>query len=153
MSNIFYNRAGDEVVKPDDRNVKDRLAVYGILIDKNKLLLIQPLHSDSWELPGGKVDEGESEEEALTREIPEEVGFEVKRIGKCIYTRHQNYYADNIDQFFNSIQKFYIIEEFERNDNVSLDDTEIKDTRWFAIDEDLKNIIRKNQAEVLQKIG
>lgn len=154
MDNIFYNRAGGQIIKPEDRDVEDRLAVYGLLIkDKdNELLLIQPLHSDNWELPGGKVDDGESEDEALKREIPEEVGFNVGKIGKCIFTRQQNYYADNVDQFFNSNQKFYIIEEFEKDENISLDNSEVRNTKWFSIDDNLKNVVRKNQLEVIQKI-
>lgn len=38
-----------------------------------------------WELPGGKVHEGESHGEALAREFSEEVGLKVKLIGKCFF--------------------------------------------------------------------
>lgn len=152
MNNIFFDRTSKQIIKPEEREVKDRLAVYGLLIRNSQLLLIQPVHSDNWELPGGRVDDNESEDETLKREISEEVGFNISKIGKCVFARQQNFYADNIDQFFNSAQKFYMIDEFEENDDAPLDKSEIKDTKWFPIDDDLKNIIRDNQIEVIQKI-
>lgn len=42
-----------------------------------------PPFKDTWVLPGGKIDFGESIEEALKREVMEEIGIEVK-VGRLL---------------------------------------------------------------------
>ena len=68
-----------------------------IIISNNKFLCVQrsalmsmPL---KWEFPGGKVEEGESEEECLLREIHEELGLVVQitnRLKENIHEYHEN---------------------------------------------------------------
>ena len=59
------------------------LVVACALLDAdNRILIAQRPEGKSlaglWEFPGGKVDEGESPEEALIRELREELGVETK---------------------------------------------------------------------------
>lgn len=62
---------------------KHILSVSGYITNKNgEILLVRNLHrSDTMEMPGGQVEEGETLEEAIHREILEETGCKVSLYG------------------------------------------------------------------------
>lgn len=67
---------------------KKRLAVsVGIIVDaENRILISQRPQSKFkggyWEFPGGKIEAGETPEQALIRELKEETGIEVLKYSK-----------------------------------------------------------------------
>ncbi len=77
-----------------ERSRKPELTVVAaVILRDSKILVCQRRRDDShalqWEFPGGKVESGEILQEALAREIREELGIEAT-IGKELFrTRHR----------------------------------------------------------------
>jgi len=88
------------------------IPVVGALIIKNKKIFIAQRKSEGvnyqkWEFPGGKIEPGESEPEALVREIKEELAWQIS-VGEKLMTSSVNddnrtitltvYYAKLVDE-------------------------------------------------------
>lgn len=67
----------------------DHTAVVAAVIARNGRYLIgrrpeHKRHGGLWEFPGGKVHEGEDHEEAVRRELDEELGLRTLRVGTLL---------------------------------------------------------------------
>lgn len=65
----------------------------GVVIDRDKRVLIalrgEHLHmGNRWEFPGGKVELGETVEQALVRELREEIGISVSAVEPLMVVEH-----------------------------------------------------------------
>ncbi len=63
--------------------------VAAIIRRENRVLLGRrpdhKRHGGLWEFPGGNIDEGETDVDAVTRELLEEFGVETVSVGKVVY--------------------------------------------------------------------
>jgi 8-oxo-dGTP diphosphatase len=61
------------------------LSANAVLRDPSgRVALVRNTYRDGWSLPGGVVDDNEPPTEACVRELAEEVGFEVQRLGPLL---------------------------------------------------------------------
>ena len=75
-------------------NTRKRIEVVAaIILDKEKIFATQRGYGefkDGWEFPGGKMEQGESPQQALIREIKEELDTEIE-VGELIDTVEYDY--------------------------------------------------------------
>ncbi|MBP5605256.1 MAG: NUDIX domain-containing protein [Ruminiclostridium sp.] len=71
-----------------------------VIIKDNNLLLSYETKTDQWMLPGGGLEEGESEKECVIREITEETGY-ITRPSECLLEIDE-YYEDQkfVNRYF-----------------------------------------------------
>ncbi len=87
------NRVSEIPVKTPKPPTPEHRVVVAVIFNKNKQILIQKrpengLLGGLWEFPGGKVETGESPEEALKRECREELTIDVEIENEIATIRH-----------------------------------------------------------------
>ena len=87
-----------------EKNVKTIRVVAAVITNENKIFATQRGYGefkDGWEFPGGKIEAGETAQEALVREIKEELDANIA-VGELIDTIEFDYPAFHLsmDCFF-----------------------------------------------------
>lgn len=114
--------------------MKQIIVSLGLVIHEGKILLTQRKGvPDRWELPGGKVEFGESPSHAAIREVKEETGYEVIDV-----TMVPSTYSIVKNQ---NLHILLLCFECKKMDGeITYGDKSISKIQWFDID-DLPNII------------
>lgn len=101
--------------------------VAAIIVKDNKIFATQRGYGDfkgGWEFPGGKIEENETPEEALKREILEELNVHIN-VDKYIYTVEYDYPK------FHLSMRCYICSLLDEN----IELIEHSAAKWLAINE------------------
>ena len=87
-----------------------RLVVAALIVRAGQVLICQRRPDQpmalQWEFPGGKIEPGESPEQALVRELDEELGITAKIGGRVTHIRHNYRHGGAVDLQFFAVQEF-----------------------------------------------
>lgn len=119
-----------------------RDAARAVILDTDgRILLVRFEFPDRqvWACPGGGLEPGESHEDALRRELREEVGLEVEDVGPCVWTRtHVIPFLDG--RWDGQVERFFLVEvdPFEPVPLLGLEQLRaefVTGLRWWSPDE------------------
>ena len=103
---------------------RDRPSAYGIAVHAGEVALVRVVlqgRDPFYDLPGGGLDDGETESQGLTREFGEETGL-VVRPGRLI-ARARQYMISTHDEPFNSLAAFYETAILGADDALKIEDS------------------------------
>lgn len=79
---------------PKEYTINKREAIKGVVIQNGKLLLMHTNKGD-YKFPGGGLKKGEAYQDALKREMLEEAGYQIQKVGEILVETIEQ----NIDKF------------------------------------------------------
>jgi 8-oxo-dGTP diphosphatase len=128
---------------------KRKIRVVGAMIEKygGRYLITQRPPASSlpllWEFPGGRVEPGESDAEALARELREEMGIEVDIAEEAMHTHH-DYPTYEID--------FRVFRCSLRSPESEIRHIRVHDHRWVTLEEMSRYKFPDADAKTLEKL-
>lgn len=127
--------------------MKEIKVVAAIIQKENKILATKRGYGEfinMWEFPGGKIESGETKEQALVREIKEELNIEINvdKFAIDIEYQYPNFYLF-MSCFMCSIKEGSI-ELLEHNDGKWITKEELNTLNWLPTDIDAVNYLKEN---------
>lgn len=124
-----------------------REAVRAIVVRGDVVLLIRHCDDVNWNLPGGGVDEGESTEQTVARELSEELSlseedYELLHVGLTCEYRHET-----SDAGWDGQNNLLVVVSLSEDADVVVDGDEVAEYCFGSLDlmvyEDLREVARR----------
>ena len=140
---------------------KKHIGAYGLVIKDNKILLIKKKggpYDGKLDLPGGTIEFDESIEDALKRELLEEVGIEILdyNLFDVVSTNIKWIYKDELVET-KHIAILYLINDYKNDIKENIEITEINDDSMGAEYFDISKLTKEQLSNIallgLQKLN
>ena len=124
-------------VNKEENKMKTIRVVAAVIRDRDKIFATQRGYGDlkgGWEFPGGKIEEGETPQAALKREIMEELDTEIE-VGELIDTIEYDYPEFHLSMgcyWCSAVSGDLVLKEHE--DARWLGKDELMDVEWLPAD-------------------
>lgn len=137
-----------------------RAAVGAFIINENSQILITRNfgHGDKWNFPKGGIEEGESETQALKRELHEELGVRnIKILMKSkistIFMLPVDYIKEKNLNHIGQAQNFYWV-FLSKKEKIDISNDEVEEYKWIDIDskEFAKHFKQHDEEKVIQTL-
>jgi 8-oxo-dGTP diphosphatase len=119
-------------------------AAGGVVVRNGEIALVHRPRYDDWTLPKGKLDPGESFEEAAVREVEEETGLRGRLVRELPATRYQVRGRPKV-------VRYWLMDIEHEGPFVPNDETD--ELRWVAPDEALRLLTYDRDLDVLRAAG
>ena len=148
----------------DTKSFPYRVGVIGVVLDRDgRFLVVQMVQykKNEWRFPGGGVDEGEALQDALLRELREELGtdrFEVLKESEFInqYDWDERAVKARFEKdgrmFRGQRQHQFLVRYTGTDEDIHLDPQELKQIRWVAREELPKLFVFRGQWQQVERV-
>lgn len=146
MEKHMYTKVFGE--KEANKIYHDRMGAYAVLIDGKKIAVTKTRGGKIF-LPGGKIEQGETEEECIIRECMEEMGIKVK-VKEFIAIGERYFYLESIKQYSHPIAHFYYCDEYEKVCDPLEEGSEYM---WLTIEDAIKQLYHPHHSWAVEVIS
>lgn len=125
--------------KIEGATYQNRYGVYAVIPnpEKTEIILVQAPNG-AWFLPGGEIEANENHQQALERELIEELGFTAE-IGDYLGQADEYFYSRHRDTHYYHPAFLYAVNSFE---NVQTPLEDFNQLAWFPIQEAIEKLKR-----------
>jgi len=119
---------------------------------ESEFVLIQPRGANSWVLPKGHLEQGESAQNAAIREVREETGLEVSSVEPLGDVSYIFSWRDEpgspLTRIFKRVE-FFLMQH--AGGNSTAHDQEVDKVEWFATEQAIKRASYANERKLIDK--